>query len=210
MAASRDGAKNPLWASVLAESERRKAERFSCENEKMNFIQRRAFRRYCAALAIRSDLPLSKIVFCKTPKGRPYIQEADEFWFSFSACRSGFLAAWSSNAAIGVDIEDKSQNLDPLALADFHFTEDENLQVTTTNERDRQQVFLELWCLKEAALKSIGEGIPFGLRVFEFKLQPTPKLIKVPADIEQLEQFKIDAMKTTDTVGAVVTKYLVN
>ncbi len=32
--------------------------------------------------------------------------------------------------------------------------------------------FYQFWSLKEAALKSIGEGLPFGLYAFEFEVDP--------------------------------------
>ena len=42
---------------------------------KAHFKQQRAFRRYCGALALGSPLPLSRIAFEETEKGRPYLPE---------------------------------------------------------------------------------------------------------------------------------------
>jgi 4'-phosphopantetheinyl transferase len=40
--------------------------------------------------------------------------------------------------------------------------------------------FSQLWTLKEAALKSIGEGLPFGLDAFQFELDPSIRIVDAP------------------------------
>ena len=46
-----------------------------------------------------------------------------------------------------------------------------------------------LEALKEAALKSIGEGLPLGLDTFEFELEPTPRVVRAPPDQGRPERF---------------------
>ena len=66
-------------------------------------------------------------------------------------------------------------------LAQTYFTESE---ARTVRERGpaRLRTFLQLWSLKEAALKSIGEGLPFGLDAFEFELDESPRVVDAPGD----------------------------
>ena len=92
------------FGSVLSVAEWRRAARFKRISNKMQFLQRRAFRRFCGSIAIGDARALSKVYFAVTEKGRPYLFELPRMWFSFSSCRHGCLAAWSSSSAIGVDI----------------------------------------------------------------------------------------------------------
>ena len=114
---------------------------------------------------------MSRIAFAEKENGRPYLPNFPNLWFSFSSSRSGFLGAWSSTHAIGVDLEDKTRNVRPEELAQHFFSEAEAKAVESAGEA-RLRTFFQLWRLKEAALKSIGEGLPFGLDAFEFELSP--------------------------------------
>ncbi|MGB7177742.1 MAG: hypothetical protein WBD33_12910, partial [Xanthobacteraceae bacterium] len=80
--------------SVLSDAELQRAARFVTEDSKAHFKQRRAFRRYCGAFVLGSARPLSRIAFQETEKGRPYLPDLPNVWFSFSSCRLGFLGAW--------------------------------------------------------------------------------------------------------------------
>jgi hypothetical protein len=62
-------------ASVLSDTELERADRFVTEEDKTHFIERRAFHRYCGALALGAHRYLSQIVFRETEKGRPYLPE---------------------------------------------------------------------------------------------------------------------------------------
>ena len=171
-----------LCVSVLSKSERQAMERKSVAGQRAEFAQRRAFRRFCAATALGSARSLSELVFEETDKGRPYLHDKPGLWFSFSSCRFGMLGAWSSAYGIGVDIEDRTRELDALDLARQFFSVTETAAIERLRGADRLKAFYQLWSLKEAALKSIGEGLPFGLDAFEFDLHPRPRCIDTPAE----------------------------
>jgi 4'-phosphopantetheinyl transferase len=170
-----------LCASVLADTELQRANRFVTNEGRSNFIQRRAFRRYCGAAATVSQGLLSQISFCESDNGRPYLSNRPDLWFTFSSCRLGFVGAWSSTHAIGVDIEDQNVQVEVGALAQTYFTASE-ARTVRKSAGARQQTFLSLWSLKEAALKSIGEGLPFGLAAFEFDIDGRLRVVSAPAD----------------------------
>ncbi len=71
--------------SVLSDTELQRADRFVTQDDKILFIQRRAFRRYCGALALGSSQPLSQIAFIETEKGHPRLPSFPDYWFSFSS-----------------------------------------------------------------------------------------------------------------------------
>lgn len=187
-------------ASVLSARELVQAERFLAEERRSRFKQQRAFRRYCGARALGSSLQLSQIEFEESEKGRPYLSQAQGISFSFSSCRFGFLGAWSSTHDIGVDIEDRTRTTATGELARRYFCEAEAKAVEAA---DSARTFFQFWTLKEAALKSIGEGLPFGLDAFQFELTPTLRVVQAPGGPQR---FYAHAIEGADTCAAVVTR----
>jgi phosphopantetheine--protein transferase-like protein len=189
-------------ACVLSENERVQADAFMTADLRERFLQQRAFRRYCGALATGSLRPLSQIEFTTTVKGRPYLVEQPRCWFSFSSCRRGFLGAWSSTHCIGVDIEDETESVEANKLAQKYFSPAEAKAVEDAGNSARARTFLRLWTLKEAALKSIGEGLPFGLDAFRFDLTAGLRVIDAPRANGGAERFRAYAIDVTGSSAA--------
>jgi 4'-phosphopantetheinyl transferase len=198
MPISRDHEVARSCASVLSDTELQRADRFVAEYDRALFIQRRAFRRFCGATVLGSLRSLSQIVFEETENGRPYLSDLPDIWLSFSSCRFGFLGAWSSTHGIGVDLEDQTRNLEAVELARRFFSGAEANAVRGAGGLERLRTFYRFWSLKEAALKSIGEGLPFGLDTFEFELDPNLRVVHAPPDHGGPEQFDAHAIAGTD------------
>ena len=195
-------------ASVLSDTELQRADRFATQGDKALFKQRRAFRRFCGALALGSSQPLSQIVFEETENGRPYLCDLPDFWFGFSSCRFGFVGAWSSTHAIGVDLEDSTKDLEAAELARQFFSGAEANAIEGADGLACLRTFFQFWCLKEAALKSIGQGLPFGLDAFEFRLDPVLRVVHAPPEHGGPEQFEAHLIEDTDSCGALVIRSL--
>jgi len=195
-------------ASVLSDTELQRADRFVSEHDRTRFKQRRAFRRFCGATVLGSSRSLSQIVFEETESGRPYLSDSPDIWFSFSSCRVGFLGAWSSTHGIGVDLEDQARDLEAAELAHRFFSGAEAYAVEGVGGFERLRTFYQFWSLKEAALKSIGEGLPFGLDAFEFELDPNLRVVHAPPDHGGPEQFDAHVIEGTDSCAALVTRSL--
>ena len=206
---SRDHEVSSRCASVLSETELQRADRFAAEDDKVQFEQRRAFRRFCGATALGSSQPLSEIRFEETENGRPHLFDSSDLWFSFSSCRLGFLGAWSSTHAVGIDIEDPTREVEAIELARQYFSAAEAMVVEEVGDQKRLRTFYRFWSLKEAALKSIGEGLPFGLDTFEFELSPTLRVVRAPADHGGPARFHGFVIDGTDGSAALVTRRLV-
>ena len=201
---SRDPEVSSQCASVLSDTELQRANRFVNEFDKAQFKQRRAFRRFCGALALGSSRPLSQIAFEETENGRPHLSGLPDFWFSFSSCRFGFLGAWSSTYGIGVDLEDQTRNLEAVELARQFFSEAEANAVEKVDGLTRLGIFFRFWCLKEAALKSIGQGLPFGLDAFAFDLAPRLRVVHAPRASGGRAQFVPRMIEGTGGCAALV------
>lgn len=194
-------------ASVLSDAEREGSDRFVTKELKAHFEQRRAFRRYCGALALGSTSSLSQIIFEETENGRPYLRDRSDLWFSFSSCRLGFIGAWSSTHELGVDLEDQPIGREVAELAQMYFTESEARTVREQGP-SRLRTFLQLWSLKEAALKSIGQGLPFGLDLFEFELKGSLRVVDAPRDHGGAERFSAHLFDQADACAALVLRIL--
>jgi len=193
-------------ASVLTDIERRRADRFARECERALFIQRRAFRRFCGATALGSSRPLSQIVFEETEKGRPYLSDLPDVWFSFSSCRFGYIGAWSPTHGIGTDLEDQTRTVEIRDLADQYYSGAEVNAVEGAGDLERLRTFFQLWNLKEAALKSIGEGLSFGLDAFEFELDPEVRVGDAPLHLGGPDRFTAHVIEGTDGCAALVIR----
>ncbi len=194
-------------AAVLSEAELQRTNRFKLEEHRTGFIQRRAFRRFCGAMASESIMPLSEFDFVETDKGRPQLHEFPNFCFSFSSCRSGFIGAWSPSHKFGVDIEDVTRKLDTRELSRKFFSPAEAMIVEEQEEESSKRVFFNFWTLKEAALKSIGEGLPFGLDTFEFELKPRPSVVLAPRHLGGSKQFDAHVINRKDNCTALVIQH---
>jgi len=205
---SRDPEVSRRCAAVLAGTELQRADRFVSEFDRAQFIQRRAFRRFCGAIVLGLSRPLSQINFEETDKGCPYLLDLPGSWFSFSSCRYGFIGAWSSTHAIGVDIEDPTRNLEATELAHRYFSEPEANVVEGLSGPERLRIFFQFWGLKEAALKSIGEGLPYGLDTFEFDLKPNLRVVHAPKEHGGPDQFIAHMLNGTDRCAALIIRSL--
>jgi 4'-phosphopantetheinyl transferase len=204
---SSDPEASSLCASVLSDAERKRSGRFVTEELKAHFEQRRAFRRYCGALALGSSSSLTQIVFDETENGRPYLRDQSDLWFSFSSCRSGFIGAWSATHGLGVDLENQPTEPEVSDLAQMYFTESEARTVTEGGPA-RLRTFLQLWSLKEAALKSIGQGLPFGLRLFEFELERSLRVVGAPRNYGGVARFRAHLFDPAGASAALVLRNL--
>jgi len=201
---SGDPAASALCATVLSAGERQRAARFAARRDGEAFRQRRAFRRYCAVAALGSSRTLEEIPFQETDRGRPWVRDAAGLRFSFSSCRTGLVGAWSPTHRIGVDLEDPARELEAAELAGRYFTAAEADRVASASGRARLRTFYRLWCLKEAALKSIGQGLPMGLDAFAFELDPPLRVARAPDRHGGPARFEAFLLEGASGCGALV------
>ena len=168
-------------ADVLAPPEMDRAARFGPHPLKAHFLQRRAFQRFCVSRALHGELRLAEIELVHDDKGRPMLPQAAHLHFSFASSSGGFIGAWSHQGSVGVDLQEPVKTIEPQALAKTCFTRRERERMDRcVSDAERADMFYRLWCLKEAALKSIGEGLPFGMDRFEFETGVDARCLSAP------------------------------
>jgi 4'-phosphopantetheinyl transferase len=91
-------------------------------------------------------------------------------------------------------------------LAQQFFSAAEVTAVERAGGLKRQQAFFRFWCLKEAALKSIGEGLPFGLDAFEFELEPNLRVVHAPSEYGGPERFSAHMIEGIESCTAIVIR----
>jgi 4'-phosphopantetheinyl transferase len=96
--------------------------------------------------------------------------------------------------------------LETAELAQQFFSQAEVRDVRAVGGLARLRTFCQLWSLKEAALKSIGEGLPFGLDAFEFQLAPNLRVVHAPPDYGGPERFDAQIIQGTDICAALVIR----
>ena len=188
------------FSNILSDVEQQRARKFISKDDRENFILRRVFRRYCGSLALDLKTSLSLIEFEENEKGRPYFPHHPEYIFSFSSCKSGIIGAWSATHHVGVDVENLSANLDAAEIAQHYFSEAEAKCVEALEGKARTQAFFQFWSLKEAALKSIGEGLPFGLDAFVFSLALKPTISQVPQGYGSVDRYRAYMIEKKDNL----------
>jgi 4'-phosphopantetheinyl transferase len=118
------------------------------------------------------------------------------------------LGAWSATHGVGVDIEDHERELEAIGLSRRFFSAAEAGVVAGAGGAERLQTLYRFWTLKEAALKSIGEGLPFGLDAFEFELDPTLRIVDAPPALGGPARFNASVLEGTNGCAALVTRSL--
>ena len=78
--------------------------------------------------------------------------------------------------------------------------------VEATGGRECLWTFCQFWSLKEAALKSIGEGLPYGLQAFEFELAPSLRVVHAPSAHGGAERFSAHAIEGTGRCASLVIR----
>ena len=128
-----------------------------------------------ALLAGYLGIPDSAVVLDEDARGKPHLAgstrgRSDAALLEFNWSHSGdyALIAVSGGGAVGVDIERLGKNLRAVEIARRFFDAGEADVLAALDPDSRDHAFIGLWCAKEAVLKTVGEGLSFGLARLAF------------------------------------------
>lgn len=158
---------------MLSPDEQTRAARFHFARDRQRFAATRALLRI--VLGGYVDLEPTKLVFSYSDKGKPFLNsQGTEDAVEFNISHSGEIAllAVARGRAVGVDVEQIRENLDPLAIARRYFSPYEQSQLEALEQRDHYAGFFRCWTRKEAYIKARGDGLSLALDSFDVSLQP--------------------------------------
>ncbi len=121
--------------------------------------------------------------FSENEYGKPAITGIDtDLRFNLSHSGDWIVLALATRAEIGVDIENNRRQRRFAALGERHFAAPELDALRQRSGAQQQQLFYELWTLKEACLKARGSGLLLPLNCFAFDLSSLERLQLTIAD----------------------------
>lgn len=112
--------------------------------------------------------------------GKPWLANCPQLHFNISHSGPAALLAFAWNQPLGVDVEQGARVRSPMRLAHRFFHPDEAAQLGALPRERQHRGFLSLWTGKEAVLKAIGRGLPYGLDRIILGISANAQLDGVP------------------------------
>jgi 4'-phosphopantetheinyl transferase len=173
------------YRAWLSPEEERRAQRFVREEDRRRFLLARGLAR--GVLAGYTGEAPSMLAFAAQSFGKPVLRAttgaATPPHFNLSHTRGLVVLAVSHEAELGVDVEAIDRNLEPRRLAGRHFSPSEREALAVATELQLHERFFELWTLKEAYAKALGQGLNLDLESFSVVLDPAqPRIVEHVAE----------------------------
>jgi 4'-phosphopantetheinyl transferase len=153
---------------ILSPDERMKANRFHFDRHRRRYIASHGSLRIILSKYL--GLNPSQLQFSYSPLGKPALtsnENTKRICFNLSHSNEMALCAVTLNRSVGIDLEHIRPNFELESLAKKIFSPKENKMLNFLPVSEKQNLFFNLWTLKEAYLKATGEGIG-GLSYIEF------------------------------------------
>jgi 4'-phosphopantetheinyl transferase len=154
----------------LSLEERARQARFRFARDRRDFAVAHALLR--RALSAQFQLPPDEWTFVSGTHGKPLLDAslAARTHLSFNLAHTDGLVACivTRDQDVGIDVEAIDRHTDALELARRHFSPVEIADIEQCPEGARQIRFIEIWTLKEAYVKAVGDGLSCPLDTFGF------------------------------------------
>jgi 4'-phosphopantetheinyl transferase len=172
----------PGYAWLLDDVERERWRRFRVRSAADQYLIGRALLR--TTLSRYAPVSARAWAFEVNAYGSPYVSEPGshrDLRFNISHTDGLVACAVTRGGEVGIDVENSTREVDPLALAPTVFARPEVEDVAAAAPEQRRQRFLAYWTLKEAYIKARGMGVSLALDGFWFDLSSDPPRIQFGA-----------------------------
>ena len=155
---------------ILSRQERDRIERFALPRVRDESLAARLLVR--RVLSSYTDISPADWHFTEAMRGKPFVKSPWENFSSFNLAHSANLVvcAVSADGQIGIDVESLDRMTTGIPLARRFFAAAEVEQLVGLPANLQQESFLQIWTLKEAYIKAIGDGLSMPLDQFFFDL----------------------------------------
>ncbi|MGB7412600.1 MAG: 4'-phosphopantetheinyl transferase superfamily protein [Thermosynechococcaceae cyanobacterium] len=152
------GIQQMLWP-ILSIEEQMRSQRFIRPIDQQRFVMTRGHLRWLLGQYLNMDA--AAVQFTYGEKGKPMVAEVSDSGLEFNLSHSHdtALIAVRLGAALGVDLEQISPDVDYTGITKRFLTYRERQAVFNQPVSDRCQVFFKIWTRKEACIKALGGSI---------------------------------------------------
>lgn len=156
---------------VLVPEERRRAEAYRFDRERLRYVVTRGILRAMLACYLKTSPSSIRLTYSKY--GKPALAvEQGGLSFNVSHSHGVALYAFARGREVGVDIELMREDLSNLDLARRFFSVAELHELQLLPVSVRKRAFFNCWTRKEAYVKALGAGLSHPLDSFTVSLTP--------------------------------------
>ncbi len=159
--------------NLLSANEFKHYSNMQSENEKNQYLLARFLLKNKLSMYF-SDIAPDKWKFNRNEYGKPTIANSETpTWLNFNLAhtRDMVVCAFSGNPEVGVDIENRNQDIAYRDIAKSIFSSAEFHILANLKFAEGQNQFFKFWTLKEAYIKAKGLGLQISLDQFSFQIE---------------------------------------
>lgn len=194
----------------LSINERLKAERFSFERDKSQFVAARGILR----LILSSYLSVEPgaIQFSFEKNGKPRLQNVfgkTDIQFNLSHSQGLALYVFTLGHEVGVDIEYIREISEMEQIVEQFFSVRERVFFSTLPASQKQETFFNWWTRKEAFMKATGDGLSYPLDMLDVSAgaAKSVKLLRTVGDVKEGPRWLMwDVRPAEGFMGAVMVE----
>jgi 4'-phosphopantetheinyl transferase len=166
------------YLALLTPKEKEQYARFQFAVDRTRYLVTRALVR--TVLSRYVPLPPEAWRFAVNSYGRPHIindvAEAAKLSFNISHTNSLIILGVTTDATLGVDVENRRNRAVTLEVADHYFAPEEVRCLRAASLTSQSDRFFDYWTLKEAYIKAKGIGLSMPLDRFSFGFPTDTKI----------------------------------
>jgi 4'-phosphopantetheinyl transferase len=176
------------YASTLSADELQRAADIKAETPRRRFVSTRASLRHLLGRYL--DLPADELVFGAGANGKPRLPSHPELRFNVSHSGALALIGVTTEAEVGVDVEQIKPRRDLPGLAQRFYAQAEWAAVQEAPELEA--AFYRHWVAKESFVKATSRSV-FSVRSFEVELDPPggPRVVHVGGDAGEARRWTL-------------------
>jgi 4'-phosphopantetheinyl transferase len=198
-----------LFWEILSQDEKKLADRYYFDQKRRWFILRRGFLR--TQLARYLSVTADSLRFEYSKYGKPVLESKKQVSIEFSISNSFEMALFSFTIGrkIGIDIEKRRDDIDPIDLAERYFSPFEKAALSALPSNQRIAGFFRCWSRKEAFIKAHGAGLWLPLDQFDVSLAPgePAKVVATRDELEPADQWGLVDIQVDPNFEAALAVY---